>query len=217
MRRVATTALLVVILGGATLVGSVAADGHRLHRSCGPAEAKTLRRDRGARIYELPAEPHRLGTPTFGCLFATRHSWRLDRPSRWSYLNLKTLVLGAPWVAYSITSMGVDGGASGVSVRNLRNGVISHSFPAVTSPSAPMVESFSSVAKIVLQKDGDIAWVGEESSIPNPQLRRQVEIAHSAGLSVVDEGPGIAPESLTLNGSTVSWVDSGETRTAQLP
>jgi hypothetical protein len=155
--------------------------------------------------------------PTFGCLFSTRRSWRLDRPNRWSYVNPKTLVLSAPWVAYSITSMGVDGGGSGMSVRNLRTGVVSHSFPAITAPTEPMVESFNSVARIVLQKDGNVAWVGEETSIPNPLVRRQVEIADSAGLSVVDEGPGIVPESLTLNGSTVSWVDSGETRTVQLP
>jgi hypothetical protein len=113
--------------------------------------------------------------------------------------------------------MGVDGGSSGVSVKNLRTGTVTEGFPAITGPSEPVPETFTFVSKIVLQQDGAVAWIGEETSVPTGLRRRQVEIADSAGFSVLDDSLGIEPKSLTLNGSTLSWSDSGETHTAQLP
>jgi hypothetical protein len=210
---------IVMIVGWVFLIGPAGAAARRhAHRVCGPKAAVTLRRNRWARVFELPAEGRGRDQPTYGCLVSTRHWWRLDRPSGWSYLNPKTLVLRVPWVAYSITSMGVDGGGSGISVRNLKTGAETQSYDAVTLPPNPAPETFTSVAKIVLQQDGDVAWIGEEASITGAEPPRlQVELGDSAGLSIVDEGSGIDPDSLSLNGSMLTWSNAGATHTAELP
>jgi hypothetical protein len=206
-----------VLLAGACLLGAAGAGAHRPPQGCGPASAVTLRRDKMARVYELSAEGPSRGQPTYGCLFSTRHSWRLDLPGRWTFLNPQTVVLRAPWVAYAITSNGVDGSGSGISVKNLRTGAVTQGFPAITTPPEPGPERFRSVEKIVLQGNGNVAWIGQETSIISTEWsRRQVEIADSAGFAVVDESVGIEPKSLTLNGTTLTWSDSGETRIAQL-
>ncbi len=177
----------------------------------------TLRRDRRARVFELPVEGRGRDAQTYGCLFSTRHWWRLDTPSPWSHLDPETLVLRAPWVAYSIASVGIDVGRSGISVRNLRTGAETQSYAAVTMPAKPVPESFTTAAKIVLQTDGDVAWVGREISIGSQIPRLQVELGDSAGLSVLDEGPGIDPNSLSLSGSMLSWSNAGVTHEAELP
>lgn len=210
--------LPVALVACVFLTGSAGASARqRPPKRCGPKSAMTLRRDKRARVFQLPVEGRRGDQPTYGCLFSTRHWWRLDRPKGWSSLNRETLVLRAPWVAYSITSMGIDSGGSGISVKNLRTGAETQTYGAVTLPPFRGPETFTSIAKIVLQDDGNVAWIGREVSIGNQTPRLQVELGNSAGLSVLDEGPDIAPDSLSLDGSTLTWSNAGVTRTAELP
>jgi hypothetical protein len=210
--------LPVALVACVFLIGSAGASAHqRPPKSCGPKTAMTLRRDKRARVFQLPVEGRRRDQPTYGCLFSTRHWWRLDRPRGWSSLNRETLVLQAPWVAYSITSMGIDSGGSGISVKNLRTGAETQTYGAVTLPPFRSPETFTSVAKIVLQGDGDVAWIGREVSVGVEQPRLQVELGGPAGFSVLDEGPAIDPKSLTLSGSILTWSNAGVTHTAELP
>lgn len=45
---------------------------------------------------------------------------------------------------------------------------------------------------------------------------RQVQRHHRGGVTVLDQGEGIEPRSLTVRGSTLSWRASGRTRTSDL-
>jgi hypothetical protein len=210
---VATVGVLAALVSvGAFVLGPPAALAARTS-SCGPAQGRTLATGRRARIYALPGS---LGqTRTYGCLFSTGRSWSLSPKSRFTHLNPETVVLRAPWVAYSETTIAVDNAAAAIFVRNLRTGHLAQSHPAVTEVSGP--ENHSSVTQIALTGYGAVAWIGEESSISAGGLvLRQVEIGDSAGFSVADQGAGIDPQSLELHGSTLSWTNSGTAHSALL-
>jgi len=61
----------------------------------------------------------------------------------------------------------------------------------------------------VLKPNGAIAWI---------ILGRDPELwaLDAAGLSKVDAGPALDPQSLELNGSTLTWINNGAIRTATL-
>jgi hypothetical protein len=210
---VATLAALAALVSvGAPLLGPAAALAARTS-GCGPASGTTLTAGRHARIYTLPGPFGQ--TRTYGCLFSSGRSWSLSPKSRFTRLDPETVVLRAPWVAYSEATNAVDNAVAAIFVRNLRTGRVAQRHPAVTEVSGP--ENFSSVAQIVLNDTGAVAWIGEENSITaGGLLLRQVEIGDSAGFSVADQGAGIEPRSLELHGSTLSWIDSGTVRSALL-
>ncbi len=213
-----TVILLAIVASFSTAPVTASAPAAVKPSRCGPAKGKTLVADRRGRVYTL--SNHTSGPKTqstYGCLFTTGHSWRLGRAHGFASLDSETLVLRSPWVAYSETISGEDSSASTILVKSLRTGHVSHTYPAVTQRSG--VESATRVAHIALKGNGSVAWIGEETSIPpGPgSLRlRQVDIADSAGFSVVDQGDGIDPHSLKLHGLRLSWKDSGVTRSAVL-
>jgi hypothetical protein len=210
--RAVVVVLAAPVLVGVFLLGLSTAVGASVS-SCGSTKGTTLAAGRHARIYTLPGPQGQ--ARTYGCLFSTGRSWSLSPKSRFTHLDPETVVLRAPWVAYSETTNAVDNAVAAVFVRNLRTGRIAQSYPAVTEVSGP--ENFSSVARIALKGNGSLGWVGEENSITAGGLvLRQVEIADSVGFSVADQGAGIASQSLQLHGSMLSWTNSGTARSAPL-
>jgi hypothetical protein len=210
--RAVVVALAAPVLVGVFLLGLSTAVGAGVS-SCGSTNGRTMAAGRHARIYTLPGSHGQ--TRTYGCLFSTGRSWSLSPKSRFTHLDPETLVLRAPWVAYSETTSAVDNAVAAVFVRNLRTGLITQSYPAVTEVSGP--ENFSSVARIALKRNGSVGWVGEENSITAGGLvLRQVEIGDSRGFLLAGQGAGIDPESLQLHGSTLNWTDSGTARSTPL-
>jgi hypothetical protein len=72
------------------------------------------------------------------------------------------------------------------------------------------------VSSIVVNSAGHVAWIGSSRSIL--AHRRVVEVLEQAGhgLRVLDSDRSIAPGSLRLQGTTLSWKQDGASRTVTL-
>jgi hypothetical protein len=114
---------------------------------------------------------------------------------------------------YSITRCGVDTGSTTVQVTRLSDGRTLSSHDATTRQG---VEGHSSVDSLVLRADGAVAWIATARSIGSPKFVREVARADRGGFTVLDSGPGVAPRSLRLHRSTLTWRDGSGRRRATL-
>jgi hypothetical protein len=111
--------------------------------------------------------------------------------------------------------MGVDFNVVSVEVRNLRTG-------AVFSVPRPIpvfrVEQVSSVTDIVATSTGTAAWIGQGRSIAGGPRRTTVSLAPlGQAATVLEEGPGIDPDSLELRGNQLTWLNAGVLHSAAMP
>jgi len=178
-------------------------------RHCGPSGATTLASSSQARVYSS-------GGGVYGCSFAAGRSFRLGSAARSLHEGrVAPVVLAGSDVAYGLATFGVDTGRTGVVVRRLTDGTQLADF---ASTQAGVVEGFQSIGSLVVKRDGAVAWIGVERSIVGS---RQVVEVHGApaGAStdrLLGSGAQIAPSSLRLHGSTLTWRDGGATRHATL-
>lgn len=92
---------------------------------------------------------------------------------------------------------------SRVIVLNLRTGRVVHR--------ANSMGSF--VQDMVVKSDGTAAWIANLRVQPE---ENEVVALDKTGTRTLASGPGIAPSSLTLTGSTLYWIESGHTASAIL-
>jgi hypothetical protein len=205
-RRLVTLSSIALTLGGGA--GLAADAGARGQIPCGPSTARTLAGDSRARVYASHGA-------AFGCAADGSKSYRL---------GVRTNCIGAdlvgPFVvageisAYASERCGVDTGFTQVLVRNLRTGKRVSASPAATPPGP---ESFASVSALVARSDGAAAWVASATSIGNHGANVELRRVEGGGPSaLLDSGSAIAPRSLRLRGTTLSWLHGGQRRSASL-
>jgi hypothetical protein len=182
----------------------------RPSHSCGPARGTTLLAGRRGRIYTLPgSEPPRTER-LYACLVATQRTWTLV-----SYADIEPVALNAPWVAYPESIRGRDTSRLKVAVKNLRTGATLYCQAGFRIAPA----SRPHLTGIGLKRDASLAWIGESRPPPSSgrgPLVPVVGVCDSTGSRVLDSGEGIDLHSLKLHGSTLTWTDEGETRSATL-
>jgi hypothetical protein len=178
-------------------------------RHCGPSGAHTLVSGRQGRVYER-------GGGVFGCAFGSGSGHRLGAVSR-SLVEptVGPIAIAGTVVAYGSKTFGTDTATVMVDVRRLTSGRFLHARPALTQPVRP--ESFQTVSSVVVASDGAVAWIGSAESGPS-RNRMDVEALEidASGERVLDSGAGVDPSSLRLNGSRLTWMDSGASRDAEL-
>jgi hypothetical protein len=113
-------------------------------------------------------------------------------------------------VAYGAETGGVDSGSAAVNVLRLSDGKQLHSFAAITGAIGP--EAYQSVDSLVVKRDGSVAWISTVNSI----IGRGSDTEVHANGHRLDSGSGIAPNSLRLSGSTLSWRHGTATHSATL-
>jgi hypothetical protein len=177
------------------------------HRACGPAQSTTLAAGSVARVYSV-------GQVVYGCAARGGRAFRLGASMR----TLREgragpIALAGTVAAYGLTQFGVDTVRTEVVVRRLTDGATLANLPASR---AVGVESFQSVGSIVVKADGAVAWIGSDRSIIAHRAQIEVHAAHGSSDSLLDAGPDIAPASLRLDGSTLTWQVGGATRHATL-
>jgi hypothetical protein len=192
---------------GSSLASSQARTGAPDSAACGPAGAQTVASNQVARIYD------RNGA-VYGCSTRTGRTFRLgsSTPTIGQGRVQPTALAGAD-AAYGLTSHGVDTATTQVVVRRLGDGKVLHTAVAVSRNTG--AESFQSVTALVVKSDGAVAWIGGSRSIGGRQAL-EVHRIDSRGQAVLDRGAGIAPRSLRLRSSRLSWLDSGRQRSAAL-
>jgi hypothetical protein len=191
----AATAAVLAAIGGGTAAASA---------PCAPAGAHVKLADRRAQVYSLQKA-------IYACDRSTHKATKLGvTTSCIASALVDRLALAGDVVAYGVERCGVDTGFSTVVVRRVSDGKGLHSFAAVTGPG--LVESHQSINALIVTARGAVAWIVTDSSIVGHGKRIEVH----ANRRLLDSGAGIAPTSLRLHGSTLSWRDGASTRTATL-
>jgi hypothetical protein len=176
--------------------------------ACGPAGAKTIASSRGARVYES-------GTRVYGCAGRSGRSYVLGRhTSCVGGSEVGPVAVAGTSAAYGLATCGIDTGSAAVLVRELTDGKVVTREPATSAPLG--AESYQHVDSVVLRSGGAVAWIGSASSIIRHTHEIEVHSADAHNTRLLDHGAGIAPMSLRLHGSRLSWRDGGGTRTAKL-
>jgi hypothetical protein len=140
----------------------------------------------------------------FACLFDA--NLRIPLGWDWDTDTVELPTLSEPFVAYVL---GTHCCLRRITVRDLRDGTVVHRTDNASSESGADLE----VRSLVLSNLGSVAWIVVRSY---PGRRIEVWALDSSGLRMLDSGRQIAPRSLRLNGSTLSWVKRGVVRSATL-
>jgi hypothetical protein len=151
----------------------------------------------------------------YGCATRTSKVYRLgSAQSCFVEPRIGPVTLAGRIAAYAQVRCGVDTASSQVVVRDLADGKVLMSHPAISHVPGP--ESFESVRVIVVKRDGAVAWIAAVSSIGHPSSLFEVHRGDRQGHALLDSGARIVPRSLRLHGSTITWTDAGMPRSATL-
>ena len=211
LARVRPRAGILALLAGLIVWGPSAAWGTSpAARRCGPRAAPTIAASRQARVYAWDGG-------VSGCSFVHGRSFRLGNTAEALHQSrVQLVVVAGADAAYSLAGSGVDTVSATVMVRRLTDGRRLVHFGATRSG---LVEGFESVTSLALKSDGAVAWIGAVHSIVAHRQVIEVHAAASASGSanrVLDSGLGIAPQSLRLHGSTLTWRHGHAARHATL-
>lgn len=176
---------------------------------CGPARAHSLAINSRVRVYTS-------GSFVYGCSVRTHRTTRLGRSDRCvAASRAGPAALAGELTGYGLQQCGVDTGTGEVIVRRLSDGRVLRTLEATQGQLRP--ESYQTVLSIVVKPDGAVAWTARMSSLGGGHPQLQV-LAANAGSStrLLDSGDGVAPASLTLHGSRLTWKNGGQIRASTL-
>jgi len=211
-------AAVTVAIAVATMVAPGPAAGRAggfASRPCAPQGAKVTAEDGAGMVYAL-------GNAVYACSAASGHSTKLGSSGFAGgpgAARVGPVALAGPYVAYGTHTMGIDTGSSQVLLRRLSTGRVIGTwsgFPTVLGP-----ESSTTIEAVVAQPSGSFAWiVSGESIIHSSSFNVGVYEArlrvHGVSVGPLDQGRLIAPKSLKLHGTQLSWRHGSQTRHATL-
>ena len=97
-----------------------------------------------------------------------------------------------------------------VYVRDLRNGRVVRKLPTGAAPPGAHAVGVGRVLKMVVRADGGVAWTVEDRFGPPGVHFYQVRAVDKTGNRLLASGAEVQPESLTLQGSALSWTQGGQ-------
>jgi hypothetical protein len=162
-------------------------------------------------VYTRPGRGAR-GQPTtlvWSCHVGVRQFHILDNVS-----VLQKAAVSGTTVAYASTQeQGVDTSSTSVTVADAVTGALRFSAPAGRLAVAP---SSVSVDALAVSSDGTVAWIQHGGTAQGSGYSvYAASPAHPGGRQLA-RGAAIKPGSLTLRGSTVSWLAGGRRQSAGL-
>lgn len=173
------------------------------------------------RVYSFATDAEPVFPPlneeVFGCLAGVGRFWRLDiKPGSSVGRNFDTrsIDLHAPWAAYALDRYFVDTSIHWAMARNLRTGELTR-----CEVSGDLEWATGALPELRVKTNGVVAFTAEEADpLQSPYgFGREVGFCAGDELTVLDQGMGIEPHSLSLHGSWLTWSSSGEARSALLP
>lgn len=185
---------------------------------CRSQRAGTLARNRTSRVFQqfLPwfaDDPQSGGfvTHVYACVFA-RAKQRIHLGRNYDDETIEQPRLAGTLLAYADQSCGGTGFCQAdIEVRDLRGDAVR----TVSPVEEPSGNTFR-VHDLVLKEDGSLAWTVARGSWYEETVAHQLWALDSQGRRLLDSGPNLKLRSLTLNGSTLTWINDGTTRTATL-
>jgi hypothetical protein len=175
--------------------------------SCAPPHAKVLASSGRARIYSL-------GGAIYGCL-GHRLTLLAGGPSGGPATRVALYALAGRYAGTDVVQNGVDTLSSIVFVTDLSTGG-TIATAAATTPER-RAESFTSVTAIRVTSSGALAWIGRRSAIGAPTAIYEVHTLRGRSNRLLASSATIAPHSLALKGSRLSWRQGGRTHSAHMP
>jgi hypothetical protein len=211
LRRVKLRAGMIALPAVLIACGSSMASGvSPAHLRCGPAGARTISSSGQARAYSCHGD-------VYGCSLPHGRSFRLGSTARSLHESrVQPVVIAGADAAYGLASFGVDTVSATVIVRRLTDGRRLVDFAATRSG---LVEGVQSVRSLALNSNGAVAWIGVAHSIVAHREVIEVHaVASGSGSAdrVLDSGPQVAPTSLRIHGSMLTWRHGATTRHATL-
>ena len=172
-------------------------------RPCRPAGSQTLAEDGRARVFTI-----RTGKLTFtdGCLFASRMHVQIGAGLGWgdgTYVEsdaVSAVRFNGAYVSYELDEPGPADPERDIVVTDLRTGARRFGF------------SGTYVENQVLSATGAVAWIGTTWDDPVRAVRK----LDAGGMTILDHGPDIDPQSLRLTGHALRWTNGGLPEVATL-
>ena len=201
--------------------------------TCSPPNTKTLADDGPSRVYEeryvydpvvRDFSDDGNGAVIYGCNRATHRRWVLagdDSNSLFDYYNCAEYG-GPAAVAGRYMAVVVDWacepgvGYGFIRVVDLKSGTVRLDRAALVQHGNDFdPHAGNNATSLVLAPTGSAAWILCRAMADHPPCEVVDEIALGPN-TLLDEGAEIDHKSLTLHGSTLSWRNGGETKTAML-
>lgn len=186
--RPAGAASLAAILAVLALPSSAGA------ATCGETGSRTRAENSVARVYEDQSED------TIAC---SKANGRAELIAIDAYEYLPLLVLRGHYVAYHwrACEAGDSPCYASLILRDVRR-----KEPAFSTDDFPL--------RLLLRSNGSLAWSIDDRAYPDRggSIHRRTR----AGITRLDRGPGVDPESLRLRGRKLSWLSNGARRRATL-
>ena len=191
-------------------------NGHPPFGGCHSQRAKTLLEGSTGRVFEQydisggnTFFPH-----LYACLFGNK---RYHLGVNWDDMRLDVFRLAGPFVGYSEIGCAIVGCFSAIRVRDLRDGKTFHYGTALCDkPPDSSTAQTNQVPDLELKDNGSVAWTIAVNRSPYVPGYLEVCAADTTGRRQLDVGNGIDLNSLTLSGSTLTWVKDGVARSATL-
>jgi hypothetical protein len=151
-------------------------------------------------------------TYVFGCRYDANRRFMLGR--NWDDERIGDVRLAGPYVAWAGVYCSISWCNGTVERRDLLTG---RKFPFIRPSDGPYGPT--GVTDVELKENASVAWImfGTEYPAPeNPTPVTEVWALDSQGRRKLDAGFSIDRDSLTLSGSTITWIDGGNVETAEL-
>jgi hypothetical protein len=193
----------------------------KLHRNageppfvgCAAQPGKTVLSSSEARVFEQRHVFYWGFVPfAYACLYSVDQRVALGPngfDERGVGLRLKQFRLAGPYLGYGCGGNWMDKCTAGVRVVDLRDG-------SVRSPVMPAwvfsQNGWSVPSDVELKDNGSVAWILGG----RPDWPLEVGALDKNGQRQLDRGTGIEPNSLTLDGSTLSWQNGNQTHSTTL-
>jgi hypothetical protein len=180
---------------------------------CAPHGARSLARSRSVRVYSL-GSPSAFLQRTYACLLHNGATVRL-RGQATGPDSLSNFALAESVLGYSDYSFGVDSGCTSITVLDVAHRRTLRALPQVACTVDAGFIRLGTVSGVVVTPRGSVAWIASTGRRGAESFEVRAAQA-SAPAQLLDQGPAIAPGSLRVAGSEVSWQDGGQRRTAKL-
>ena len=188
--------------------GAASASRHR----CSAASGKLVSQTSTVRLYRVgdPAGTQELRY--YICSRSTGRQFRVDGSDPEDYVS-KGLASAGKYVLFAVIGhAGEDLGTLHPTVLNVTTGG-----KQVYNTSA---EDFSTLklSALAVNAEGSAAWVYEQFPLDAGEgiRQRQVQKGDADGSAVLDDGLGIDPASLKLDGTSLTWTNAGQPKSATL-
>lgn len=148
----------------------------------------------------------------YGCLFATPKR-RVDLGQNYDDETVEVPRLAGQLVAYAAGECAIGGCFAQLEIRDLRDGSVVRTLYATPGPP----DGPNRVHDLVLTGTGALAWtVSRGAFVVEPFDPQQVWALDTQGQRLLDGGSAIDLQSLSLNGSALTWIKGGVVRSATL-